>query len=95
MGISPHLLTEMLCFHFLRVGQKLYTTHFITRLCLVLELGPRAVPSSGITEVSRTPWFAQATEGEDSSLTGFDKASWLFNNKYFWVRANKNKYQQW
>lgn len=50
-GNSCHLLTEMLCFHFLRVRQRLHTTHFITGLCLVLEHGPTAVPGTGFSAV--------------------------------------------
>lgn len=97
--ISCHLLTGMLCSHFLRVGQRPHAARFTTGLCLVLELGPRAVPGIGffsceITEVVGTLLFAQATEAVNNSLTGFE-ASRLFNNKHFCVRANKNKYQLW
>lgn len=48
-GISHRLLTVMLCFRFLGAGQRLHTAHFITGLCLVLALGPRAEPGTGFS----------------------------------------------
>lgn len=83
-----HLVTahRNALFHFLRVGQRPHATRFfITGLCLVLDLCPRAEPGTGfgITEVLGTLLFAEATE-----------ASQLFDNQHFCVRAH-NEYQLW
>ena len=49
--ISHRSLIAILCFRFLRAGQRLHTAHFITGLCLVLALGPRAEPGTDFSTV--------------------------------------------
>lgn len=60
---------------YLRVGQRPHVTRFRTGLCLVLELGPRAVPGTGFSAVGlQKSWgllFVEATEAANNSLTGF------------------------
>lgn len=71
---------------------------FITGLCLVLELGPRAVPGTGFSAVelqkSKGLLFAEATDAANNSLTGFE-ASRLFKHQHFCIKANKTKHQLW